>query len=229
MVRDWYERDLGGARARPAGAPGAAADAAAPAPARPRKAIASFLRPVAALDLSPAPGAAAAPIAEGRLSRDLPLERQKRTNWCWAAIGAALARHFGDGEASQCAVVQKTLAPPGVDCCATPEARECNRVERISKVLAALGIARLADPPQPQAGLALADIQADIARDRPVICAMTGGGCHHFVLIVGWAMIGDMPFVMIDDPAVGGRKERPLAGFLADHDGRSWTQATRLA
>lgn len=210
------------------------------APDEDRFALAGFLRPTIRVNLGDGLGArmlstfstvfglAPAAPSDGRLQHDFFLEKQSQTNWCWAAVGVAVNRFFDRVAVTQCALVQKTRQPTGVNCCQTPGAVMCNTTEKVSRVLSALAIPRLTDPPQPQAPIDIAEIQHDISRNRPIICAMSGGGSNHFVVIVAWAIVDGTPFVFVDDPAVGGRKERALDLFRTSFDGRQWIQTTRL-
>jgi len=164
----------------------------------------------------------------GRLAGEFSLERQTQDNWCWAAIGAALARYFHRPQRTQCALVQGTLHPVGVNCCETPGHPQCDRVERISSVLAEVGVARLAQPPQPEGQLPYATIRSDIGRDRPVICLMSGMDGEHYVIVVGWFIEAGVPWLVVDDPADGYRHRVTYSDFFS-FGGRQWTQTTRLA
>jgi hypothetical protein len=164
----------------------------------------------------------------GRLRNDFFLPRQEQSNWCWAAISVALARYFHSQQRTQCGLVQSTIDPPGLDCCATPDNPACNVVEVISAVLQRIDVPRRAAPAQPQGTISYDEIKQDIADDRPVICLMSGLGGEHYLVIVGWFLREGMPWLRIDDPAVGLRKETSFADFFA-FEGRTWEQTTRLA
>lgn len=170
----------------------------------------------------------ASQLNSGRLRNEFFLPRQEQNNWCWAAIGAALARYFHGQQPSQCELVQSTLEPPGIDCCATPTDPACDVVEVISAVLQRINVPRRGAPPQPQGMISYDDIKHDIANNRPIICLMSGLGGEHYVVIVGWFMRDGMPWLRVDDPAVGLRKETSFADFFT-FEGRTWDQTTRLA
>ena len=166
--------------------------------------------------------------AGGRLKHSFLLEKQDQTNWCWASVAVAVNGFLRQPAVSQCQVAQRTRKPVGVSCCQSPGADSCNKPELISKALAAVGVARLSSPEQPQNELDVEVIRHDIGRNRPIICAMGGGGTNHFVVVVAWAVIDGVPWIFVDDPAVGARRERSLGSFMADLDGRRFIQATRL-
>lgn len=212
----------------------------APRSGSPLRPLPAFLQPTTTLNLSrnlfEAMGtvlgsvfkASIATPTSGKLRTAFFLEKQTQTNWCWASVAVAVNRFLGKPAVTQCQVVQKTRHPAGINCCQSPGSDPCNTAERISLALAAINVTRLSAPAQPQSQLGIEEIRSDIARDRPVICAMGGGGTNHFVVIVAWAILNGDPWVFVDDPAVGGRKERALSSFKTDFDGRQFIQATRL-
>lgn len=186
--------------------------------------VAGALRSVFSTILRLTPG----PATQGRLKSDFFMERQKQTNWCWAAVGLAVNRFYEKPSMTQCGLAQMTLQPASVDCCQSPGNSLCNVNRRISAVLAVIGVARLTDPVQPQSPVGMDIIQRDIGRNRPIICAMSGGGTNHFVVVVAWALLSGAFYVFVDDPATGTRKERTFTAFQTNFDGRSWIQTTRL-
>ena len=167
-------------------------------------------------------------VGEGSLRGEFFLERQKQGNWCWAAIGVALALYFHNVTRTQCKLVQATRNPAGVDCCATPDHPECDTVELISRALAEVNVARRNHPAQPEGPIAYDSIREDIGRDRPVICLMSGPAGEHYVIIVGWFLSGGAPWLVVDDPADGFRRRVSYSDFF-NFSGRVWAQTTRLA
>lgn len=198
-----------------------------------------FLKPTTEIDLrrpllprvvqgfSKILGIAAAKPNSGKLARPFFLEKQLQTNWCWASVGVALNKFFQRPAVTQCQLVQRTRNPAGVNCCTAPGSAQCNATEFISKVFTNVGLTRRS--PQPEGAIEFGDIKADIAANCPIVCAMQGGGTVHFVVIVGWAVINGVQSVVVDDPAVGGRLQRPLGAFATNFNGRRWAQSTRLA
>jgi len=170
----------------------------------------------------------ASSATSGRLRDDFFLPRQEQSNWCWAAIGVALGQFFHGQQHRQCALVQATLDPPGLDCCATPDNPACNVVEVISAVLGQIDVARRAAPAQPQGTISYQEVQSDIANNRPIVCLMSGLGGEHYVVIVGWFLRDGLPWLRVDDPADGFRKETSFNDFF-EFEGRTWEQTTRLA
>src|SRR5882724_13050789 len=61
-------------------------------------------------------------------------QQQKQTEWCWAAVTAAIADFYGNTNfIVQCDVVNATLAlPPGTDCCKTGGSSDCNKPKDIN-------------------------------------------------------------------------------------------------
>jgi hypothetical protein len=186
--------------------------------------MAGAIRSVFSAIVRLAPG----PATQGRLKSDFFMEKQTQTNWCWAAVGLAVNRFFEKPATTQCSLAQRTLQPVGVNCCQSPGSSQCNVNQRISAVLAVVGVTRLGDPAQPQSPVGMDIIQRDIGRNRPIICAMSGGGTNHFVVVVAWALVSGAFYVFVDDPAAGTRKERTFTAFQTNFEGRSWIQTTRL-
>lgn len=212
----------------------------APPAGAPAFPLPAFMQPATLLNLSPnlfdvLTGAFGSVLkstiarpARGKLKDTFLVEKQSQTNWCWASVAVAVNRFFDYPPVSQCQVAQRTLRPAGANCCQSPGSEICNVAKRISAAFGAIGVARLSSPAQPQESLGIEDIRHDIARNRPVICAMAGGGTNHFVVVVAWYTANGAPWVSIDDPAMGGRRERSFDAFMTDLDGRRFRQATRL-
>jgi hypothetical protein len=165
----------------------------------------------------------------GRLRNQFFLPPQEQSNWCWAAVGVSLAKYFHGLDHPQCELVQAVTNIPGVDCCGTPDNPACNAVQRISLVLEEINVPHRGDPGQPQATLSYNEIRGDIQNDRPIICLMSGDTGYHYVVIVGWFLQNGIPWLRVDDPADGFRKETSFSDFLQQFEGRALDQATRLA
>jgi hypothetical protein len=164
-----------------------------------------------------------------KLAGDFFLPRQEQSNWCWAAVAVALHDYFKSQHLDQCSLVQAVRAPTAVDCCTHPSDSRCNAISAISSALAEIGISRRSEPPQPQGTLAFHTIREDLERDRPLICLMSGVGAQgdHYVIIVGCFLRNGVPWLLVDDPAEGVRREVRFSHFFS-FGGRRWAQTTRL-
>jgi hypothetical protein len=164
----------------------------------------------------------------GTIASPFLLQRQKQSNWCWAAIGVALDKYLKGSDRTQCDLVQTVKSPNGIDCCAQPDHPLCNSIDQITRVLGKLGVARRTNPPQPQGAVSFDVIKEDVARNRPLICLHSGATGLHYVLVVGWRLDQQIPWLLVDDPALGLRVTVSFADFFS-YGGRTWIQTTRLA
>lgn len=204
-------------------------------------ALPSFLFPLTELDLRPPVlvslrrmllgvlAKAAASQQSGRLPRAFFLEKQRQSNWCWASVGVALNRYYAKASLTQCALVQATLRPIGVDCCTSPNHPSCNVTDKMSRVFATIGLTPRDEPAQPEGALKEAEVQRDIRAGCPIVCTMLGNGSAHFVVVVAWYIAGGTTYLTVDDPAAGGRRHLPFDKFSRNFNGRQWAQSTRLA
>lgn len=161
-------------------------------------AIPSFLGPLTRLSLA----SPLSPFLEffsgqsGRsLQRPLQLDKQRQTEWCWAAVGSAIRKHRGGPALTQCQVAERVW--PGYGCCANPAG--CNSPAALQDTLTAIGHLRqpIYDTIQPEA------IDAEIRANRPVCCGLIKGASGHFVVITGWYPSGGEIYLKIQDPSYG--------------------------
>lgn len=171
-----------------------------------------------------------APPVERDVLTGFSLHKQKQSNWCWASVGVALSAYFKRPETTQCALVNRVIGVAGLDCCQAPADPSCNSIQLMSAVLAGIAVPRLQSPAQPQPAddLTFDLVKKDIGRRRPIVCLLTGGTGDHYVVVVGWSMVDDLPVLLVDDPATG---LRATVGFLDffSFRGRQLFQFTRLA
>lgn len=204
--------------------------------------VASFLRPLVEIDLRPGEEELKRRRTRatwlGTARRRLPVElddfllaQQTQSNWCWAAVGIALQLFFRTGEHDgQCELAQAVLRPQA-SCCEHPSDPACNRVARMSELLAVIGVRRRSEPRQPTTPIAFDTIAEDLSTRLPIVCLMTHRptGTTHFMVLVGADLRDGEQWVAFDDPGVGGRYWRPLAVFQNNFRGWFWEQSTRLA
>jgi Papain-like cysteine protease AvrRpt2 len=113
---------------------------------------------------------AAAPAERRASAAVLPMsvERQELSNWCWAAIAAALARHFKTGEFRQDEIAQIV------------ERR--NTTAALDDALRRVGCVGRWSPGRPP----FEHIAAEIAQGRPLcVCIQWQSGDAHYVVVTG--------------------------------------------
>jgi hypothetical protein len=145
----------------------------------------------------------AAPVGpDGFPDSHLPafeMERQRRRNWCWAAIAASLARHAGHCGWTQETVVRQTLKLSAD----LPEADLPDVAARLADALAVVGCYGHWSPGRPS----LARVLEEISAARPVAMRLRGrDGGSHFVLVTGYLDRGRD--VRVDDPLHGRSLQR---------------------
>lgn len=129
------------------------------------------------------------------LQRPFRLEKQRQTEWCWAAVGASVRKHRGGSTLSQCQVAERVW--PGYNCCSDPEG--CNSPATLEETLVAINHLRepIYDTVDPER------IDDEIRSNRPVCCGLIKGGAGHFVVITGWYRSGSEVYLNIQDPTYG--------------------------
>jgi len=147
-------------------------------------------------------------VAPGTQVRAVPLEmeRQKRTEWCWAAVSVSVNRMFRPAAThTQCELAASVLRR---ECCDPKEGRLCNHPHTLHTVLATLHL--LAGEPV-RKPFAFEDVRKEIDAGRP-ICVLIRwinnagefSGRAHFIAIKGYRVTpGGTQFVEIADPVYG--------------------------
>lgn len=127
-----------------------------------------------------------------------PLQTQARSNWCWAAAAASVATFYGEPK-DQCRVAADHLT--GVACPNTKrydEPGNDNKPQALDGPLSDLGHfrppARL--PPDFDA------LSGQIESGRPICGRIRDSGDGHFIVIVGYRVIGGIAEVVIADPDI---------------------------
>jgi hypothetical protein len=167
-------------------------------------------------------------VAPGTELGALPVvvERQKRTEWCWAAVSVSVNRFFRPAAThTQCELAASVLRR---ECCDPKEGRECNHPHTLHTVLASLHL--LAGGPVRKPST-FEDIRKAIDAGHP-ICVLIRwlndagefSGRAHFVVIHGYRVTpGGMQFVEIADPFYGpssmayGEFASPHGGYRDGH------------
>ena len=155
--------------------------------------------------------AAAQPRALAAGSLNFTMQKQTRTNWCWAAVSASVGNYYGTGSWTQCGVASSEL---NRNCCNQPE--PCNVYGYLDT---ALRTTRSYNGMN-QGPLNMSAIQNQINMGRPVglRCAWYGGGAH-FLTIYGT----NGNYVLVAD-SIYGYSTRALNTFPRSYNGGgNWT------
>jgi hypothetical protein len=135
---------------------------------------------------------------------DFEIEQQKCSEWCWAAVTAAVCKCYGDpSPTEQCEVANLVLQLPtdncdDCDCQADPFAI-CNQPRNLASVLGTVGHNR-GNPPDGIASLSFEDVQSNIDNGRPIVVQVTlddPAASGHAIAIYGYS---DDGLVSIADP-----------------------------
>jgi hypothetical protein len=123
-----------------------------------------------------------------------PLEKQKMSMWCWAAVAVAVDRYFSPNSSwSQCKLAAKVLGK--ADCCTNPQA--CNSAAKLQDALRAVG--RFKE--HHKSAMSFDALRARLDAGFPVgVRIGWGGGGGHFVLVTGYRWIEGEPALEICDP-----------------------------
>jgi hypothetical protein len=125
------------------------------------------------------------------------MQRQQKTNWCWAAVAVSVSKFFKTNTKwIQCRLVNAELGRN--DCCGQGEKENCNRVYYLDR---ALSKTDNLDSWSSGAGN-LGHVMQAVEAGRP-LCARVkwsdGGG--HFLAIDGYNR--DLDMIAVDDPWFG--------------------------
>jgi hypothetical protein len=158
------------------------------------------LAQVIAQNLQPIGGALAVlPVIGVHPAHHIPgfhVPRQEQTNWCWAAVAAGVAAHYG-AVWQQCDIAGLEL---GQHCCtAGKNSGVCNVPYFLDLALTRVGhFETMKDTAVPLSPYVIAEISAD----RPLGVRVGWGGAGddgHFLAIAGYSTIGEQ-FVDVEDP-----------------------------
>jgi hypothetical protein len=148
---------------------------------------------------------------------------QEQTNWCWAAVGAAIQESVTTHQHPflQCKVAD--LFSDGEDPCTDP--RPSNRAQSLSAVLRRLERLYFVQ----QAAIASFDlIRSEVEQQRPVCARIAWDPARrlledgaHFVAIGGWLTRGGVNQLLVYDPFTGGKRGPALTRWIEWNDLRT--------
>ncbi len=139
---------------------------------------------------------------------NVPLIKQEKTWWCWAACGASVVRYVLNENCTQqdfCYRYRKNYDD-------TPA-----EIEEIEQALALYGISSHSD--RDPAGILR--VRENIDADKPLIANRVKGFSGHAVVICGYSYLDsqDNSLIYYMEPATGERLCLPYYRFLRDNDG----------
>jgi hypothetical protein len=135
-------------------------------------------------------------------TRRLPLrmQRQRHSNWCWAAVATSVARFYRpDVKWTQCEVANEQLGSK--ICCRKGARGKCNKVGHLKYSLRTVEHARR--PIEIKRAVPFSKVREEIDADNPV-CVRTvwrGSQMGHFLAIVGH--LRECELLTIADPFFG--------------------------
>lgn len=189
-------------------------------PAAARPALPAALRSGALVHvIAEAAEAFAAPPPGEMLNPAFPnVPQPAGTNWCWAAVSVAVRQYLNGDTVTMCALIDHIR--PGNNCCNTPFSTACNAPTPVQQGLSALG-----NFDHQTANLNLGQIQAAIHSTIPICCVVSYATGNHAVVLIGWAVIGNVVKVAIMDPTAG-VLGMPFTQFTSGYPaGGAWTES----
>jgi Papain-like cysteine protease AvrRpt2 len=197
--------------------------------------------PQPAPHMSGAAGPGAQPPAAPSNPLDFPIECQKASQWCWAAVTVSVARFYSAASPwQQCKlageVLCRTCCGGSEECMADDHPSGCDQPYLVYHPLGVVGhLHEIRAAPIPLwAAPDTLTIQGEVDAERPVVCRIgwkDGGG--HFVVLYGYDRSGTEPLVHVADPVneENGVSTYNLREFTEAYRGRGvWTHTytTRL-
>jgi hypothetical protein len=157
------------------------------------------------------------------------VERQKLSNWCWAAVAVSVSRYFDrSSKWRQCGVATYVLksakgddAPkvPACGCCNRPIPDECNEQWYLEDALEQVG--RLKGNAR-EGHLSFAAVRRRLDNARPVCIRIKwrrGGG--HFVVVTGYHVDrSGVQKLVVQDPAMGGERIVNYSTLVSNYRGQ---------
>jgi hypothetical protein len=132
------------------------------------------------------------------------IELQQCSEWCWAAVTAAVCRCYGDQTPTQQCEVANLVLQLSTDNCTDCNCQQdpyapCNQTQNLASVLDAVHHDR-GNPPDGIPTLAFGDMKSDIDNGRPIVVEVRlddPAASEHAVAIYGYT---DDGIVSIADP-----------------------------
>lgn len=151
------------------------------------------------------------------------MKLQEQSNWCWAAVAAAVAGYYGTNVKSQCQIVSALLpdAPAG-GCCADGSISACNQQSQLLEALKY--VHHLWEHGSEDEELAPETLQAEITAGHPVGIQITWRDAgRHFIAATGCKS----EVIDVRDPLYG-PTATPYETLVGDYLGQgSWTRTYR--
>lgn len=182
-----------------------------------------------ALEEAP-PAAAAAPAGSKKILK-VPVDPQKKDDWCWAAVSLGIRAAYGLTVSSQCQFVGKILKGETIngrvhegECCPRARQRDCVTPHELTKPLGQHHAAPLIEENDPSVSgpghRTFAFVKGQIDDGHPIAVRIhwrtPGGG--HFVVIKGYRQIGTSISLYICDPKSPHQNIVPFDEFLSAYE-----------
>lgn len=160
-------------------------------------------------------------FASASKTLDITVEKQVKSNWCWAAVGVSVAKYYQQTyNRTQCQLAGITLG--NINCCGDFQSTEsCNKPYYLDRTLKVnSNLLELIS-----SNIPFSAIQTNIKSELPIGCRVgwTGGG-GHFMVIKGW-LVGAQgkQYITIADP-IYAETQIAVTSFASGYQsGGSWT------
>jgi|GEM_PF-5476840 len=154
--------------------------------------------------------AAIASAAPPSADLNLPIEKQLKREWCWAAIGASLGRHLGTRVIAQCELAAEIT---GDDCCpAIPDDPAGDVPKFLRDVLNRVNLSPVnASPLGPVPPSKLRTELGVRGRPVPIQIRWNDSDAAHYVYLDGYQTDDSSadPILFVRDPIDGSRRPMP--------------------
>jgi|GEM_PF-6515801 len=159
----------------------------------------------------------------------IKVEPQNQNNWCWASVGAAVARAFEDpnpAEGTLCGVASRVCelvcCPQGVKgavkSCDAPDELEKFDINGINK--GALGKHLNTNPIPQDVDKTFPFVQDKINQGIPIAVKVSHPKTvGHFVIISGYCVMANTQYIFVGEPRTGQRVRVDFTGFLTRYQG----------
>ena len=148
-------------------------------------------------------------------------EKQRPTNWCWAACISNGASVFGDARGHSEMAEEVTGC---LDCYPANPGECCDVVWKLQHLEEAWS--KCGYSAQLETGhLSLDELKVEIASNRPVQVHRESD--VHYVLIVGWYLSGGVEMLVLGDPKFLSTRDVPYQALKDGVDEARWTSTVR--
>lgn len=125
---------------------------------------------------------------------NVPIQKQFRSQICWAAVAASIDDHYRNDPVNQCVLVEDHLGISG--CCPECERSDCNGPRPTAEALERLGRLQKQQEGAPE----FRTIQHEISQNRPIVAGIGLNSSDHVVVIDGWDLVENKEHLWITDP-----------------------------